>query len=114
VNHSLWWLLVDALAIYRLTRLVTVDTLTDPARKRLLDAAKRIAFDVATSNMNRPTPVTTNGYGRLWELVTCPWCISVWIAVPVVALTRLAPVVWQYPALTLALAAVAGIVSERL
>jgi hypothetical protein len=112
VTHSWWWLIVDALALYRLTRLIVSDSITDPIRKRLLDHAKRLAFQNATANQNRPTPYDSNVYGKFWNLITCPWCLSIWFAIPVIALTKLVPGVWQYPALGLTLSAVAGLISH--
>lgn len=107
-----WWLVLDGLATFRLTRLVAIDTISAGLRKRLLDKAKRVAFDYATAHRNAPTAHDSNVYGKTWELVSCSWCVSVWLAILIVALTKLIPGVWQYPALALALAAIAGLFSE--
>lgn len=75
-------LLIDALATYRLTRLVTRDTITAPLRDSLV-----------------------RGYGhdsKIVEWVECPWCTSPYLAV----LTLLAP---RWLRHVLALSAVAGI-----
>jgi hypothetical protein len=88
------WLLVDALATYRLARLVT----TDDIFKRQRDA------------LTKRWPVKP---GRLSELVICPWCCSVYIGVAAYALTRYVPSVWVWVAVPLALSAVAGYLSER-
>jgi hypothetical protein len=61
------WLLV-ALATYRLTRLVTTDTLTAPAREWVQAR-----------------------YDRLGYLVGCDWCSSMWLAPGPVLLGVLAP-----------------------
>lgn len=113
IHGAALWLLVDALAVYRLCHLAAKDSITEKARKHLLDQAKRVAFEHATSTANAPTPIDTNWYGRLWVLVTCPWCLSVWLAAPVVALTQLEPSCWQYPAAGLALSAVTGLLAEH-
>lgn len=111
--HGAWlWLVVNGLAVFRLTRLVAFDQITAGARKRLLNRATRLAFEHATNHGNVPTPHTSNVFGKAWELITCPWCLSIWVAAPVVAATRLAPTVWQYPAVGLALAAITGLLSE--
>jgi Protein of unknown function (DUF1360) len=91
VTHSLWWLLVDALAVYRLTHLIVDDTITAPFRAWTLE----------------------HWPGWPLTLVTCSWCISIWIGGCAVALTALAPGVWQYPAYGLALSGVAGFLQER-
>ena len=86
------WLVVDALAAYRLTRLVTKDTILVRFRAKLM----------------------TREWLRWFDFVTCPWCVGVWVAATVVAATAAAPCVWVYPAVGLAIAAVAGIMGERL
>jgi hypothetical protein len=86
-------LVLDALATYRLTRLVTDDTITEPIRHWLG------GWDPAVLRVSRP---------RTWDFITCPWCTSVWIGAGVVALTALWPVEWAYGAAALAFSAVAG------
>lgn len=88
------WLLVDALAVYRLTRLLIRDTL--PPIPRVRDYVLARWPDRA-----------------LTELVVCPWCISFWLAAAVLAATMLAPAIWMLFALTLAWSAVAGFASTR-
>lgn len=91
-HHLGWlWLLVDALAVYRLSRLVTQDTITERPRTWITD---RYETGVGT-------------------LVQCAWCISVWIAAPVLAATVWIPAAWSWLAALLALSAVAGYLSER-
>jgi hypothetical protein len=85
------WILVDALAVYRLSRLVTRDTILRPARRWL----------------------TARYEGMLVELVGCMWCVSVWLAAAVVALTWWLPYWWSFPATGLAFSAVAGWLGDR-
>jgi hypothetical protein len=100
------WLTIDALAVYRLTRLVTTDTLTSPLRMRLLAAGR--------DKMGNSRPGPLRAYARnLFDLVTCAWCSSMWIAGTVVLLTVYVPSYWKYAAYVLALSAVAGFLSER-
>lgn len=82
-------LLVAALAVYRLTRLVVADELTAPLRDRVVGRGGRLAY-----------------------LVTCPWCISVWIAAGWVLLLVLLPLVALVAGTVLALSAVAGLLSS--
>jgi hypothetical protein len=87
-----WWLIVDALAVYRLVRLVQRDTIT-----------------------NRPRAWLNDRYagGWLMELTICPWCLSVWIAAAVCTATYFIPTVWSWFAAPLALSAAAGWLSDR-
>lgn len=88
-------LLVDVLALYRLTRLVTRDEILRPARERLLDVAE------------------TRRWARGAYLLECPWCVSPWLAAGVLLARSSAPLPWHLLALVLALSAVAGVLSER-
>lgn len=85
-------LAVDAAAAYRLTRLVTSDTITDPAREAI--------------GARWPD-------SRLDVLVNCPWCAGVWVAAFVQAASLAAPRAWRPVARALALAAIAGAAGAR-
>lgn len=87
------WLVVDGLAVYRLARLLTRDSLPLIARPR--DAIAQRWADRA-----------------LGELVVCPWCVSVWLAAGVLAARLWVPVPWSMLALILAWSAVAGFLSS--
>lgn len=91
---------VDALACYRLTRLVVKDELTAGMRSRIEHAMHQgtRSADVAA---------------KLSTLIQCPWCSSWWIACGVVAARRFAPRLWDPVAHALAFSAVTGIVSEN-
>lgn len=116
---SLLRLVVDAVACYRLTILVTRDTITSPAREWLRARAYPDTLPEGASRIYlwghpaspRPWMMAT----RRWvhELVTCAWCSSIWIAAGVVALTATVPLVWQYPAAVLALSGVTGFLADR-
>ncbi len=54
---SVLWLILGALACYRLTRLVTADQITLPLRTWVLDRNRWFGY-----------------------LVTCDWCLSIWVA----------------------------------
>lgn len=83
---------VDGLAVYRLTRLVQEDSLLDGPRDRALDRW---------------------GHRKAVELLTCPYCASVWLALAVVAARAALPRPWGAAARVLAFSAVAGLLSER-
>lgn len=59
-------LVLVSLATARLVRLAQTDTILDPIRRPLLRRAER-----------------TKAKG--WELLWCPWCLSVWVGAVVAA-----------------------------
>lgn len=85
---------VDALAVYRITRLVVADKVTEPVREKVWESRD------AESGL---------GY-----FVTCPWCVSFWVGAGVVAARQFAPSAWEPVARTMAASAVTGIISARL
>ena len=90
LTHSFWWLIVDALAVYRLVQLIGRDAITARGRD-VVQKRSQAAF----------------------LFITCPWCVGLWIAAGAVALTRFVPSAWQYAALALALSGIAGFLAER-
>lgn len=84
-------LAVGALAVHRLTRLVTTDEVTAPARDRITEAAPE---------------------GRTAYFVTCPWCVSVWAAAGWLALTAAAPRLTRPLGVVLAWSSAAGLLSS--
>lgn len=86
-----WLLILDAVATYRLTRFVVEDHIPfGPLRDRIVE--------------RRPD-------SGLAELITCPWCSSMYVAGIVLALHALLPTVWPYAAAMLAFSAVAGLLA---
>lgn len=118
---------VDALAVYRLSRLVTTDTFPPikAARDWVLlrwpsatdDYAEAFTSDIGPVNAaGRPVFRERDTWWAsephwLGELVTCIYCSSVWVAAGVLAL-RVYWDWWTYSALLLALSAAAIIVSS--
>jgi hypothetical protein len=88
--------LTDVLATYRLTRLITRDTITEDLRYAVTDAA-------LTKHSRVPLKAA--------ELVGCPWCVSVYVAALVVAARTFIPRLWRPVALGLALSTAAGFLS---
>lgn len=88
-----------ALAIARLTGLITQDTLTEPLRDRLIGWLD-----------DRPATLGS----ALAKLITCPWCAGMWASLAA------APLIWWHaenpilliPALALALAQIAGMTAQ--
>jgi hypothetical protein len=88
-------LVVDALATYRLTRLLIEDEIAAPVRDWVWDR-----HDPADSKI---------GY-----LFTCPWCVSIWAGAAVVVARRVSPTTWEPVARMLTASAVTGMISTRL
>lgn len=66
MSVSLLELLLIAGATARLTRLVQRDSILEPIRNPVLDMARR-------------------SRAKAWELLWCPWCLSFWVGIAVVA-----------------------------
>lgn len=90
---SFEWLAVDGLACYRLTRLITADVILDRPRSWLYRNYVE--------------------HASVQYLLGCAWCVSIWVALPVLALTAYAAWFWVWLAWPLAISAVAGYLSER-
>lgn len=104
MTHDPVPILLDALAVARLTRLVTQDTITAPLREKI--AGRRPGRVVGQQIVTAARP-------KLAELTTCPWCVSPYLAAAVVALQALAPAVCLVVTAVLAFSMVAGLLAER-
>lgn len=128
-------LVVDGVAGYRLTRLVTADTITLPLRGRVI----RWAYEreIRKRRLPRRSPVGDRvrqvleeapDAWRVWhemaidasvpppalaKLVTCRWCAGMWVGFGVTAARQLAPRLWRPLAYALNVAA-AGVLVARL
>lgn len=88
---TFWLLTLDALAVFRLTHFITEDHVPfGPLRDRIAE--------------RQPDSMLAT-----W--ITCPWCVSVYVSVGVIALHALAPDFWPYAAAVLAFSAVAGLLA---
>lgn len=92
IDHAWLLLLVAALAVARLTRLVTDDAILDRPR----DALYR-----------------RNPDGAAAYFVGCPWCVSIWLGALVAAGVYWRPCAWwvQFPLILLALSQVTGLLA---
>jgi hypothetical protein len=116
-------LLVDAIAAYRLTHLVTTDRIT---RRFRVWVAKREYGDLARQHApHEPMADVLGGSDAWWderptidadpplgsEFVHCPWCVGMWIALGITAARRYADQAWEPLARALVVSAVAGFLS---
>lgn len=117
---------LDALAAYRLTRLVSADVITRPLRVRVyrhaygaLEHAPRDYYD-GDDHPSRP-PMSEDEWEqlafndqdapKLVELVHCRWCVGVYAGFGVLVARRLAPRWWDPIARALSLAAAAALIA---
>jgi Protein of unknown function (DUF1360) len=87
-------LIVLALAVFRITRLITTDHIFDNPRNRLFDRF----------------PPDRSWFGYLF---TCNWCMSIWVASLVTVSYTIIPTVTIAFSLIPALSAVAAIIAAR-
>lgn len=91
--------LVDVLAIARITRLVTDDRVPFGW---LRGRVKKAAWERSEGTSKSEEPYVV-------ELLECPWCASVWVALAVLLLRHVPG--WRYLARVLAASEVAGIIA---
>lgn len=84
----------DALAVYRLTKLVIDDEITSDLRDKVFEKF--------------PPESTKIGY-----LFTCPWCVSIWIAAGLLVGKKIAPTAQENLSWVMAASAVTGLLEER-
>lgn len=111
-------LAVDALAAHRLVRLLGADTITEPLR----EAVARWAYTRRGRDADDLEAAPDGGWAlwaehgdpdppKLATLVTCRWCLSIYVAAAVVAASQLAPRPWRLAARGLALSSAAVLLS---
>lgn len=109
-------LLVDGLAVYRATRLVTSDSLTADVRERVLQLAyRRDGRKLAEPNPSRDkgeTPHDDPAPPKLAVLVTCPWCVGFWFTIGAVVWRRSSPGSWGMFAEAAAISTLVGLTAE--
>lgn len=101
---------IDALAVYRLTRLATSDAIFDGPRAQFVAWAKRCS-DLEIGDETQTVCMRPDS--KLAYLATCPWCMSIWFGLIAVIARRKIPRAWRPVARLLAFSAVAGIASDR-
>ncbi len=117
MTHSAIVLIVEALAVFRLTRLVTTDTVTAPVRDGIHERAtlRLVKRDPFAGTVTESKTVQRRGvWAWAWEFVSCSWCVSVWAGGGVVAMMAWQGGWFQYVAAALALSTISGAIAERL
>lgn len=91
-NISLLELVILSLAVYRVTRLIVQDSILEPVRDRIFRR-----FNPQRSSL---------GY-----LLTCTWCMSLWVALPTVLFYAYNPSITLLVGCIFALSAVASLIT---
>lgn len=116
-----WWadpvlLVVNALAAYRLTRLLLVDALPPLPRVRAALHERALRRWRARHHPYGVDEVR-DAYGDeppLSTLITCPWCLGWWVSAGVALAATAAGPWWHIAAAALALSAAVGALHEQL
>jgi hypothetical protein len=101
--NTLTTLLVDTAAVYRLTKLVTEDYLTEDLRK-LVQQHFPAVLDKYTGLKRKH---------KLVYFINCPWCVSIWAAAFIFTLRQINPTLATYLSSILAASAVTGIAAIK-
>lgn len=110
-------LVVDMVACYRLTRLVTKDSLLVNVRDWII---KR-SYEPQTRNLSLTEPTEPGDWAnyaegdpsapKLATLITCRWCTGIYVAVGVVAARSLVPRYWDPMARMLTVASAGALIA---
>lgn len=109
-------LLEDALAVYRLTRLATADTITEPARRSFVAGLIEAKHGPLSEDQRDAADTVelvklTDDPPMLAVLITCRWCAGMWVAAGATVARAIAPRPWRTVARALTLASAAALVA---
>lgn len=117
-----WPLLIIALAIYSITRLITVDSIADRPRDwlhaRFPYEGQNIKIGTAWPGRDRCTFIVTGDHryvtegSWLGELVKCPWCMGFWVALAVFGAFCFWPVATTFVLVPMALRVIPGMIQS--
>lgn len=86
----------DALATHRLTKLVIDDKITEDLRNKVF------------ARYGNPDD------SKISYLITCPWCVSIYVGLGVAVLRTVAPRHWSIVSGALASSTLTGLIEEKL
>jgi hypothetical protein len=112
-----WLVAVNVLAAFRITRLVVADAFPfGPLRLRISDWANErwaplhAPLEAQGGGKYARALMAYDGTAPLAYLVTCPWCVGLYVTV-VVGLLASTGTWWMYPAAVLATSAAIGLLA---
>lgn len=89
-------LLTDALATHRLTKLIIDDKLTEDLRDKVF------------ARFGNPDD------SKISYLITCPWCVSIYVGAGVAVIRSVAPRPWSMVARALVASTITGLIEEKI
>ena len=93
---------IDALAVYRLTRLATRDEITEGLRETI---EKELGTAVDAKLVTQKTGE------KLVYMLRCDWCMSIWVALFALILKKYVPDLWNNLRYVLAASAATGMIA---
>lgn len=95
-------LVVDVMAVYRLTRLVTRDEITEPLR---------VMVEKELDSVGESGWISSGTTGKLKYVLRCDWCASMYVAAFVFYYRNRNPQTWEAVAPVLAASAATGLLA---
>lgn len=127
-SDSLIELGLDALATFRITRLITTDRITRAPRVKVIRHAyehrgQRLEYS-NDSDLPGPTHIRMSDgqvenlahddddVPELAAFIVCPWCVGMWVAFGVIGARVACPRAWAWARRPLALSAITGLLAS--
>lgn len=118
MTHSFLLFVIYALCVFRLTHLITDDSITASAREWLRakshESQVRTVYERGNEKLEERVGEKPGALLWMWKLASCAWCVSVWIGAVVVVIAYYQGAWFQYVCAAFALSGFVGIVSEKL
>lgn len=115
-----WPLLILALAIYSITRLITIDSLIDKTRDKFYDKYPHEGYQSKNRPKRGKWQIISGGVyyvtegTKLGELIHCPWCMGFWVSTIVFGAFVAWPVVTTFVLVPMALRVIPGMIQSKI
>lgn len=111
MTKSFLLFVIYALCVTRLTRLIVADAITEKFRK-WIERHATMKLRNAHSTWIEVDPEKAWLWRKFYTLTSCSWCVSFWVALPIVGVAYYNGTWFQYLCVPFALSAVAGLISD--
>lgn len=108
IIHNWYMFMLLAFAVFRLTRLIVFDKITEPFRSLFLDDVEVKGEDGTVTTYVKPKEGAIRGF--FGELLSCYWCTGIWCTIFLFCLYWFYPTIASPLILVLAIAGVAAII----